>query len=127
SRLSKTASILAESVLSSTTRIRSGIRLIRALLGLNGPAGPTCQARDGGREFGRVDGLDDLGLEAGEQGSFSVLDAGERGKGGGGDVPRRMARAHLVNEIIPVLFGHANIAHDHVGLEPFDEFPRLGR
>jgi len=50
------------------------------------PAGPARQARDGGREFGRVHGLGEVHLEAGEQGPFPVLDAGERGEGDSRDV-----------------------------------------
>ena len=86
-------------------------------------AGPAGQARDGGRQFGRIDGLGDVRLEAGEQGPFPVLGAGEGGEGGGRDLLGRVAGPHLADEIIPVLLGHANIAHDHVGAELLDAAP----
>ena len=60
---------------------------MRALHGAVARAGPAGQAGDGGRQLGRVDGLGDVRLEAGEQGPLAVLGAGEGGQGGGRDLP----------------------------------------
>src|SRR6516162_2146480 len=126
SHRSKTVSILAESTLSSTTRIRSDVVAMGDFRVLVARAGPAGQARDGGRQFGRVHGLDDVRLEAGEQCPFAVLRAGEGGQGNSRNLSGRVDGPHPANEIIPVRLGHANIAYDHVGAEPLDELQGLG-
>ena len=45
------------------------------------------EAGDDGRQLVRVHGLGHVGLEAGEQGAFPVLDAGEGGQGRGREIP----------------------------------------
>ena len=89
--LSRTLSILAVSALSSTIEDVAAVwsSCVPSLV-LVARAGPAGQAGDGGRQLGRVHGLGDVRLEAGEQGPFAVLRAGEGGQGGGGDLPGRV-------------------------------------
>src|SRR4051794_19750372 len=58
-----------------------------------------------------------MGLEAGQERAFPILGPGKGGEGSGRDVPSGWIGPHPVDEIIPVLVGHADIADDHVGAE----------
>jgi hypothetical protein len=90
-------------------------------------AGAEGQAGDGGREFGRIDGLGDMGLETGKERAFPILGAGECGEGGGRDILGGRVSPHLTNQIIPILLGHANIADEDIGAELPDHRQGFGR
>src|SRR4051812_17509554 len=72
---------------------------------------PSRQPCHGGDQLGGIDRLGEMGLEARLQGALPVLGPRVGGERRGGDVAAvaRLAGAHLADERVAVLEGHADV------------------
>jgi hypothetical protein len=89
-------------------------------------AGAEGQAGDDGCQFGRIDGLGNMGLETRQKRAFPILRSGKRGEGGRRDALGRGIGPHPVDQIISILLGHANITNDHIRLKSLDQGQGFG-